>query len=35
MDTPPVRLLLGSDAVTYAAAVVQARAKDDAAWRSA
>jgi NAD(P)-dependent dehydrogenase (short-subunit alcohol dehydrogenase family) len=30
---PPVRLLLGSDAVRYAAAVEQARADADARWR--
>lgn len=30
---PPVRLLLGSDAVGFAAKVEQARAESDAAWR--
>jgi NAD(P)-dependent dehydrogenase (short-subunit alcohol dehydrogenase family) len=33
MDEPPLRLLLGSDAVTYAKAAAQARADADAAWR--
>jgi len=33
LDEPPVRLLLGSDAVRYAAQVAQARAESDAAWR--
>ncbi|MBC6456529.1 SDR family NAD(P)-dependent oxidoreductase [Actinomadura sp. HBU206391] len=33
LDRPPVRLLLGSDAVRYAAAVEQARADADAQWR--
>jgi hypothetical protein len=30
---PPVRLLLGSDAVRFAAQVEQARAESDAKWR--
>ena len=30
---PPVRLLVGSDAVAYAAAYVQALAASDAKWR--
>lgn len=33
LDEPPLRLLLGSDAVRYAAAVEQARAESDARWR--
>jgi NAD(P)-dependent dehydrogenase (short-subunit alcohol dehydrogenase family) len=33
MDEPPVRLLLGTDAVTYAAGVAQARAAADQQWR--
>jgi hypothetical protein len=33
LDEPPVRLLLGSDAVRYAAGVEQARAAEDARWR--
>jgi NAD(P)-dependent dehydrogenase (short-subunit alcohol dehydrogenase family) len=33
MDEPPVRLLLGTDAVTYAAGVAQARAAADRQWR--
>jgi len=33
LDRPPVRLLLGSDAVNYAAAVEKARADADAQWR--
>jgi NAD(P)-dependent dehydrogenase (short-subunit alcohol dehydrogenase family) len=33
LEQPPVRLLLGSDAVRYAAAVEQARAESDARWR--
>jgi NAD(P)-dependent dehydrogenase (short-subunit alcohol dehydrogenase family) len=32
MDEPPLRLLLGSDAVMYAKAAAQARADADAAW---
>jgi NAD(P)-dependent dehydrogenase (short-subunit alcohol dehydrogenase family) len=34
MDQPPLRLLLGSDAVTYAKAAAQARADADAAWQA-
>ncbi|EWM16122.1 SDR family NAD(P)-dependent oxidoreductase [Kutzneria sp. 744] len=33
LDEPPVRLLLGSDAVQYAAVVAQARAVEDEKWR--
>jgi NAD(P)-dependent dehydrogenase (short-subunit alcohol dehydrogenase family) len=33
LDEPPVRLLLGSDAVQYAAVVAQARSAEDAKWR--
>jgi len=33
MDDPPVRLLIGSDAVQYAAAASRARAESDARWR--
>jgi NAD(P)-dependent dehydrogenase (short-subunit alcohol dehydrogenase family) len=33
LDEPPVRLLLGSDAVRYAGQVAQARAESDATWR--
>ena len=33
LDEPPVRLLLGSDAVQYAQVVEQARAAEDAKWR--
>ena len=33
LDEPPVRLLLGSDAVQYAALAAQARAAEDAKWR--
>ena len=33
MSEPPLRLLLGTDAVTYAAGAAQARAAADAAWR--
>jgi hypothetical protein len=33
MEEPPLRLLVGSDAVTYAAAAAQARAEADAAWQ--
>jgi NAD(P)-dependent dehydrogenase (short-subunit alcohol dehydrogenase family) len=33
LDEPPLRLLLGSDAVRYAAAIEQARAESDARWR--
>jgi NAD(P)-dependent dehydrogenase (short-subunit alcohol dehydrogenase family) len=33
LDEPPLRLLLGSDAVRYAAAVERARAESDARWR--
>jgi NAD(P)-dependent dehydrogenase (short-subunit alcohol dehydrogenase family) len=33
MDEPPLRLLLGSDAVAYAGAAAEARAAADAAWR--
>lgn len=33
LDEPPVRLLLGSDAVRYAAKVEAARAESDAQWR--
>src|SRR5262249_22576216 len=33
LDQPPVRLLLGSDAVRYAAAVERVRAESDARWR--
>ncbi|HZE32914.1 MAG TPA: SDR family NAD(P)-dependent oxidoreductase [Actinoallomurus sp.] len=33
LDEPPLRLLLGGDAVRYAAAVEQARAESDARWR--
>ena len=33
MEEPPVRLLVGSDAVSYAAAAAQARANADAAWK--
>jgi NAD(P)-dependent dehydrogenase (short-subunit alcohol dehydrogenase family) len=32
-DEPPLRLVLGSDAVRYAAAVERARAETDARWR--
>jgi hypothetical protein len=34
MDEPPLRLLLGSDAVAYAEAAAQVRAADDASWRN-
>ena len=34
MDEPPLRLLLGSDAVAYAEAAAQARAAADASWRN-
>jgi NAD(P)-dependent dehydrogenase (short-subunit alcohol dehydrogenase family) len=34
LDEPPVRLLLGSDAVRYAAKVEAARAESDAQWRA-
>jgi NAD(P)-dependent dehydrogenase (short-subunit alcohol dehydrogenase family) len=34
LDEPPLRLLLGSDAVRYAAAADQARVESDAKWRS-
>jgi primosomal protein N' len=33
METPPLRLLLGSDAVAYAEAAARQRESDDAAWR--
>ncbi|MEV4754995.1 oxidoreductase [Micromonospora sp. NPDC049559] len=33
LDEPPVRLLLGSDALRYAEAVARARAESDARWR--
>ena len=33
MDNPPLRLLLGSDALTYAKAAATARAAADATWR--
>jgi NAD(P)-dependent dehydrogenase (short-subunit alcohol dehydrogenase family) len=33
LEEPPLRLLLGSDAVRYAAAVERARAESDARWR--
>ena len=33
MSEPPLRLLLGTDAVTYAEGAAQARAAADAAWR--
>ena len=33
LDEPPVRLLLGSDAVQYAAVVARARAAEDEKWR--
>ncbi|MEV8436621.1 oxidoreductase [Actinosynnema sp. NPDC051121] len=33
LDEPPVRLLLGSDAVRFAAQVERARAESDARWR--
>ena len=33
LDEPPIRLLLGSDAVQYAAFAAQARAAEDAKWR--
>jgi NAD(P)-dependent dehydrogenase (short-subunit alcohol dehydrogenase family) len=33
MDQPPARLLLGSDAVTYAASAARARAASDEQWR--
>jgi NAD(P)-dependent dehydrogenase (short-subunit alcohol dehydrogenase family) len=33
LDEPPVRLLLGSDAVQYAAHVAQTRAAEDEKWR--
>jgi NAD(P)-dependent dehydrogenase (short-subunit alcohol dehydrogenase family) len=33
LDEPPVRLLLGSDAVQYAALAAQARAAEDAKWQ--
>jgi len=33
MDNPPLRLLVGTDAVTYAAAAADARAAADATWR--
>jgi len=33
LDEPPVRLLLGSDAVRYAELVERARAESDATWR--
>jgi hypothetical protein len=32
-DDPPLRLLLGSDAVRYAGAADQARIESDAKWR--
>ena len=34
MSEPPLRLLLGTDAVTYAERAAQARATADAAWRA-
>ena len=34
MDEPPLRLLLGSDAVTYAQQAGQSRAAADATWRA-
>jgi NAD(P)-dependent dehydrogenase (short-subunit alcohol dehydrogenase family) len=34
MDEPPLRLLLGSDAVAYAEAAAQALAAADASWRN-
>jgi NAD(P)-dependent dehydrogenase (short-subunit alcohol dehydrogenase family) len=34
IDDPPLRLLLGSDAVRYAAAADQARIESDARWRA-
>jgi NAD(P)-dependent dehydrogenase (short-subunit alcohol dehydrogenase family) len=34
MSEPPLRLLLGTDAVTYAERAAQARAAADAAWRA-
>jgi hypothetical protein len=33
MDEPPVRLLLGSDAVRYAGLIAQGRAEADEKWR--
>jgi NAD(P)-dependent dehydrogenase (short-subunit alcohol dehydrogenase family) len=33
LEEPPLRLLIGSDAVTYANAALQARAESDAKWR--
>jgi NAD(P)-dependent dehydrogenase (short-subunit alcohol dehydrogenase family) len=33
MESPPLRLLLGSDAVAYAGAAARQRESDDAAWR--
>ncbi|MEU4740463.1 hypothetical protein AB0G02_08320, partial [Actinosynnema sp. NPDC023658] len=33
LDEPPVRLLLGSDAVRFAARVDRSRAESDAEWR--
>jgi hypothetical protein len=33
MNEPPMRLLLGSDAVAYAASAAEARAAEDANWR--
>jgi hypothetical protein len=33
LPAPPVRLLLGSDAVRYAGMAVQARAAEDEQWR--
>jgi hypothetical protein len=33
LDEPPVRLLLGSDAVRYAGFAARARAAEDAKWR--
>ena len=32
LDSPPLRLLVGSDAITYAAAAAKALAKNDVRW---
>ncbi len=34
LDSPPLRLLVGSDALTYAAAAAKALAENDAHWEN-
>ena len=34
LDSPPLRLLVGSDAITYAVAAAKALADNDARWES-